>query len=131
MSTGRRITPTRTLIVPGKLHSLNEYLGACNTHNKSGGRMKREDQTKVEWFIRSQLRGVRIKNPVIMRYHWYEPNKRRDLDNISSYGRKVIQDALVRCGVIHNDGWRQVLGFSDFFYIDRKEPRIEVDIIEC
>ncbi|MBO5840087.1 MAG: RusA family crossover junction endodeoxyribonuclease [Methanobrevibacter sp.] len=92
--------------------------------------MKWEDQNRVEWFIRSQLRGVRIKKPVIMVYTWYEPNRKRDLDNISSYGRKVIQDALVHCGVIHNDGWKQILGFYDRFYVDRKEPRIEVVILE-
>lgn len=118
------------LVYPGKLHSLNEYIAACDSHHKAGGRMKAEDQGKVEWFIRSQLRGVRIKKPVIMRYCWYEPNRKRDLDNISSYGRKVIQDALVHCGVLHNDGWRQIVGFSDRFYVDRKEPRIEVEIIE-
>ena len=92
--------------------------------------MKWEDQNKVEWFIRSQLRGVRIKKPVTMYYTWYEPNRKRDLDNISSYGRKVIQDALVHCGVIQNDGWKQILGFADRFYVDRKEPRIEVVILE-
>lgn len=92
--------------------------------------MKWEDQNKVEWFIRSQLRGVRIKKPVTMLYSWYEPNRKRDLDNVSSYGRKVIQDALVHCGVLHNDGWKQILGFSDRFYVDRKEPRIEVVILE-
>lgn len=92
--------------------------------------MKWEDQNKVEWFIRSQLRGVRIKKPVTMLYTWYEPNRKRDLDNVSSYGRKVIQDALVHCGVLHNDGWKQILGFADRFYVDRKEPRIEVVILE-
>ena len=92
--------------------------------------MKWEDQNKVEWFIRSQLRGVRIKKPVTMLYTWYEPNRKRDLDNVSSYGRKVIQDALVHCGVLHNDGWKQILGCSDRFYVDRKEPRIEVVILE-
>lgn len=118
------------LVFPGKLPSLNEFISACNKNPKAGGRMKWEDQNRVEWFIRSQLRGVRIKKPVIMVYTWYEPNRKRDLDNISSYGRKVIQDALVHCGVIHNDGWKQILGFSDRFYVDRKEPRVEVVIME-
>lgn len=118
------------LIYPGKLHSLNEYISACRRNPYSGAKMKKEDQTKVEWFIRSQLRGIRIKNPVRMKYTWYEANKKRDLDNVSSYGRKVIQDALVHCGVIYDDSWKQVTGFSDRFYVDRKEPRIEVVIEE-
>ena len=124
------MSSSHKLVFPGKLPSLNEFISACNKNPKAGGRMKWEDQNRVEWFIRSQLRGVRIKKPVIMVYTWYEPNRKRDLDNISSYGRKVIQDALVHCGVLHNDGWKQILGFSDRFYVDRKEPRVEVVIME-
>lgn len=59
-----------------------------------------------------------------------EKNKRRDLDNISSFGRKVIQDALVNCHVLKNDGWEQICGFSDEFRIDAENPRIEVRILE-
>lgn len=90
--------------------------------------MKKDDQFVVEWFIRSQLRGIRLKKPVRMIYKWYEPNRKRDLDNISSYGRKVIQDALVRCGVLQGDGWNHITGFEDHFYVDKAEPRIEVEI---
>lgn len=65
-----------------------------------------------------------------MIYRWYEKDKRRDLDNVSSFGRKVIQDALVYTGVIQNDGWKEITGFSDEFYVDKKNPRIEVEIEE-
>ena len=92
--------------------------------------MKHKDQSNVEWYIRSQLRGIRLKKAVRMEYRWYEPNRKRDLDNISSYGRKIIQDALVATQVIQNDSWKQVEGFSDSFDVDRKNPRIEVTIVE-
>lgn len=65
-----------------------------------------------------------------MKYKWFEKDRRRDLDNISSFGRKVIQDALVKTRVLENDGWRHIVGFSDEFYIDKKSPRIEVEITE-
>ena len=80
--------------------------------------------------IKSQLRGRTVSGPVKMRYRWYEKNQRRDLDNISSFGRKVIQDALVKTGVLVNDGWKDILGFSDAFFVDKDRPRIEVDIME-
>lgn len=92
--------------------------------------MKRKDQQAVEWYIRSQLRGIRFKKPVKMAYTWFEPNRKRDLDNISSYGRKIIQDALVNTRVLKNDGWKQIAGFSDEFDVDPKNPRIEVVITE-
>lgn len=65
-----------------------------------------------------------------MHYTRYEPNKRQDKDNISSFGRKVIQDSLVQYGVLKDDGWKHVVGFSDRFEVDKENPRIEVKIIE-
>ncbi len=116
------------LNLPIRLHSLNEYIGACRRKPVVGARIKRDDQAAVEWYIKSQLRGVHIKHPVRMHYTWYEPNRRRDLDNVSSYGRKIIQDALVEVGVLKDDGWKQVTGFTDEFFVDKKNPRIEVEI---
>ena len=116
------------LTLPLRLHSLNEYISACRRKPVIGARMKKDDQLSVEWYIRSQLRGVHIKRSVRMSYRWYEPNKRRDLDNVSSYGRKVIQDALVEVGVLKDDSWKQITGFTDAFYVDKKNPRIEVEI---
>ena len=76
--------------------------------------------------IRQCMRGVKIDKPVFMEYRWYERNKRRDLDNISSFGRTVIQDSLV----LKNDGWKEIQGFSDTFFLDADNPRIEVFIRE-
>lgn len=73
---------------------------------------------------------MRIEKPVFMEYLWIEPNRRRDKDNISSFGRKVIQDALVSAGVLKDDGWKHVVGFSDRFEVDKENPRIEVIIKE-
>ena len=80
--------------------------------------------------IRHCMRGVKIDKPVFMEYRWYERNKRRDLDNISSFGRKVIQDSLVYAHVLKNDGWKEIKGFSDTFFLDADNPRIEVFIRE-
>ena len=118
------------LVIPMKLGSLNEYIGACRRNPYQGAQLKRRDQKSVEVYIRSQLRGTRLKKPVRMLYRWYEPNRKRDLDNISSYGRKIIQDSLVNCKVLANDGWKEIVGFSDEFYIDKKSPRIEIEIQE-
>ena len=39
-------------------------------------------------------------------------------------------DALVNCGVLKNDGWDQISGFTDTFCVDKEHPRIEVTITE-
>ena len=118
------------LIIHGRLDNLNDYTKACRTNPYKGSQMKKQNETKVLQEIYSQFGRLRITQPVRMKYIWYEPNTRRDLDNISSFGRKVIQDALVASKVLSNDGWNNIKGFSDEFYVDTKNPRIEVLIEE-
>lgn len=118
------------LIIPGTLPNLNDYIAAERTNRHKGAKMKADSVNIVAVAIRQCLRGARIENPVYMEYTWYEPNKRRDKDNISSFGRKVIQDAFVQCGALKDDGWKEVVGFSDRFKVDKENPRIEVLIKE-
>lgn len=118
------------LVIHGKLNNLNDYTTACRSNQYKGNSMKRRNEEKVLQEIYSQFGRLRIKKPVIMKYTWYEPDRRRDLDNISSFGRKVIQDALVASKVLVNDGWNEIKGFSDEFFVDSKNPRIEVLIME-
>ena len=42
----------------------------------------------------------------------------------------VSLDALVETGVLRNDGWSEIEGFSDDFALDPKNPRVEVTIEE-
>ena len=63
-------------------------------------------------------------------FDWYEKDRRRDLDNIYS-GKKFILDALVKCGVLQNDTQKWVIGLVDRIHTDKRNPRIEVTIIEA
>lgn len=119
------------LIIEGRLPGLNELLGAANAGYRLGNKLKQAAQDVVAWHIRQQLRGVRYANPIILHYAYYEPNRKRDKDNIAGGVHKVVQDALVKQGVIKNDGWKGVAGFTDLvFEVDRQNPRIEVTIEE-
>lgn len=118
------------LTIPGKLDNLNDYITACRTNQYKGAKVKHKNENRILQAIYQQLGRLRIKKPVYMSYSWYEPNKRRDLDNVSSFGRKVIQDALVISKVLENDGWKNIVGFQDDFYIDADNPRVEVVIRE-
>ena len=118
------------LTVPGMLNNLNDYIAAERAHRQKGAKMKASNGDIVAVAISQCLRGVRIERPVFMKYLWVEPNRRRDLDNISSFGRKVIQDSLVDAGGLKDDGGKYVVGFSDSFEVDADNPRIEVLIRE-
>lgn len=118
------------LTIPGRLPGLNDYIAAERANRHKGAKMKAVNEDIAVISIRQCMRGVRIEKPVFMEYTWVEPDKRRDKDNISSFGRKVVQDALVDAGVLKDDGWKYVVGFSDRFEVDKKNPRIEVLIKE-
>ena len=117
------------LIIKGKLPGLNEYIEAERRNRYKAAQMKREAEATVAWVIKANHMKP-ISRPVVMRYKWFEPNRKRDMDNISSYGRKVIQDALVKMGILKGDGWKYIRGFTDEFLVDKVNPRIEINIEE-
>lgn len=130
MNNSMKNTTTRAkLIIPGKLPGLNDYITAERASRFKAAKMKSETQTYISWCIRKCLRGVTFKRPVVMAYHWIEKDRKRDKDNIA-FAKKFIQDALVQCGVIHNDGWAEIEGFSDEFSVDKNNVRVEVLIWE-
>ena len=64
-----------------------------------------------------------------MHYVWVEPNRNRDKDNVA-FAKKFVQDGLVKAGVLVNDGWAQVEGFTDNFVVDKHHPRVEIELVE-
>ena len=117
--------------------NLNDYLKAerqtfrvRGKFTTKGNELKQTNQKRVIWILRQQLRGIHINKPIYIRYRFYEPNMKRDLDNISAFAHKIIQDALVKAEIIYNDGWKNIVGFSDSFAVDKNNPRIEVELIE-
>ena len=117
------------IVIPHVFHSLNEFIDAnrgVKSGRYSGNNMKQEDQA----IIRAYLPRIRVKRPVYIQYTYYERNKRRDMDNISGYFHKIFQDALVAAGVIPDDGWQWIKGFSDEFRVDQQWSRVEVIITE-
>ncbi len=121
----------QSMTVPGRLNGLNEYTRACRTHPHAGARMKRADQDAVLWAVKG-ARMLPCSGRVRIRYRFYEAPRRkgarlRDKSNIAGFAVKVIEDALVEAGVIPDDGWDVVAGYScDFFR--SSDPRIEVEV---
>ena len=122
---------------PGTRPGLNDYLKEERKFPRRGGTAhscgndrNQENRMFICNEIRRQLKRLKIQRPVHISYRFYEPNRRRDLDNIAGVAHKFIQDSLVRCGVLENDGWDQITGFSDAFFVDLHNPRIEITIRE-
>lgn len=123
--------------IEGTLPNLNEYIRADRVMIRGrkgcfskGNKLKQDAQQYVSTFIKSGLNNLHIENQIKIKYHFYEPNKRRDKDNVAAFAMKVIQDALVKEGVIKNDGWRNIESFECLFDVDKNNPRIEVTLEE-
>ena len=116
--------------IPFPLAGLNDIIDAERAHRQKGAKLKREQMNAVILVLRRQIRRP-LREPVTMRYLWVEKDRRRDKDNISGGGRKIIQDALVRMKALKNDGWGNIDGFSDEFAGDKKRPRVEIEIEEA
>lgn len=114
------------LIIHGRLPGLNEYIDAERRNRYLGAKVKSDAERAIRAEIAAQLRHVKIRQPVRMLYRWYESSRRRDKSNVCAYGRKVIEDALVGAGVLENDGWGEIDGFVDRFFVDGENPRVEV-----
>lgn len=109
---------------------LNDYIHACGKSPHVGGKMKRDYQLIASNAIRKQIGKVRITNPVKIHYRFFEADMRRDPSNLASFFVKVFEDSLQQCGVLPNDGWFNIAGYSQDFFVDKENPRIEVTITE-
>ena len=113
--------------IPLKLPSLNEYINECRRNRYKANAYKIKIQNDISWFL---MRVPKFKNPVWLHFHWIEANRKRDLDNIAS-AKKFVLDAMVAMGILQDDGWRYIRGFDDTFehgdehkvilYIDEEE----------
>lgn len=121
---------TAEFTIPTRLPGMNEYTDACRRHAQVGAKMKHNNQEIAAWAIKTQLRGVTFDKPVEITYTFFEPNRRRDKSNVAAFGIKVIEDALVMCGVLKDDGWAYIQAFTSRFMLDREKPRIVVQITD-
>lgn len=96
-----------------------------------GAQFKREIEEVIGWSIRQALASKtlhKVKTPVIIKINWHEKTKRRDVDNIQS-SQKFILDALVSKGVLVDDSRKYVKQIWHEI-IDDVKDYVEVELIE-
>lgn len=118
------------LVVDGRLDGLNNYTSANRTNPHVGGKVKHDNECKIIYAIRQQLKGIHIEKPVLIYYQFYEPNRRRDNDNILSCAAKFVQDSLTKTKVLQNDNQMCIPKFYFDTFVDKENPRIEITLTE-
>lgn len=99
-----------TFTIKAKLPSLNEVIRANRNNRYEGGRFKTDVEEVIGWAIKQAIvkKTLKpVKNPCVIYIDWHEKTKRRDVDNIQS-SQKFILDAMVANGILQNDSRRYV-----------------------
>lgn len=111
-----------TITIIGMLPSLNDYINAERRNRFMAAKMKKDAQTAVLW----QLKGLQpITELSFYHFEWSIHNQRKDPDNISAFGRKVIFDAMQVAGVLPNDNLKYIVGTADT-YVMAEEPSVTI-----
>lgn len=121
-----------TFSIHGRLPGINEYTEACRRNPHVGNRMKKDNEDVCIWTIRQQMHNMKIElplgYPVNINYEYHENKIKRDIDNISGFAHKILQDALVSAGVLKDDSFAYVKGYTDRFYEDTDKGCERIDI---
>lgn len=107
---------SQTFTIPTRMPNLNDYTRAIGKSRYVGGDMKDEWDARVMREAQAAKLG-HFTEPITIEFHWYEPNTNRDVDNVA-FAKKFILDGLQKAGVITNDNYKWVRGFSDHFHYD-------------
>jgi len=116
-------------VIEGRLPSANEFINAGYRNRYVANNMKAKAEERIVEAVKSQ--GVcRFDKPVKIGIAWYEPNARKDCDNVA-FAKKFIQDALVKAGVLEDDSRKYVAGYlGEEFPVDKDNPRVVVTLTD-
>lgn len=113
------------IVIKSKLPTLNEIIAIAKRNPFAYAKMKKDYTNLVRY---SSLKLKPIKTPAKFIIKYFLKNKRKDPDNIA-VGKKFIFDGLIKAGKIKNDGWQEIAGWEEYFFVDKNE-RIEITIKE-
>lgn len=129
MPGGERGTVIQKFVIPGNLPGLNLLIAANRANRYKGAKLKKDADMQVIAAIRKYHIGAVKGYPVEVRIWFYEKDHRRDIDNVYS-GGKFILDALQKAGVLQGDGQKYIDRLRYGHHTDPGYPRVEVEIIE-
>lgn len=115
------------IVINGELTDLNSYIKKLNYNRFAANEIKQIETQRVAFECINQKVTRVEKYPVIVNFSWYSKDNRMDIDNVC-FAKKFILDGMVIAGVLDNDSRKFVNGFKDMFYVDKRNPRVVVEI---
>lgn len=110
-------------VIKERLPSLNDLVAENRRNKYAGAKMKKQIDELIQIYILSARNKGTVKPPatypIEIYIEWHENNKRRDVDNIQS-AKKYILDAMTKSGIIKDDSRRYVSQVHDIIVDDIK-----------
>jgi len=122
---------TQSFFIPTTLPSLNEIISAAKSGHGRGNaysRMKKSVTDVVCWCAKEAK--LEPMDKVTILFYWKEKSMRKDPDGFTT-GKKFICDGLVKAGVLPDDGWKYIMGFSDKWEVDKENPGVYVELYDA
>ena len=113
--------------IPGRLPGMNEVIDKARSNKYSSAQLKKAWTQRVADVVRMTFRTIKPLRIVWISFRWVEKNKRRDPDNLI-VAKKFVLDGLVLAGMLKNDGWGEIAGFTDTWEVG--EPGVWVSVKE-
>lgn len=112
--------------IHSRLPSLNDVISDNRANRYKGAKLKKDTEALIIAEIKRQKVQPVTEYPVEVFIRWVEPNRKRDVDNVQS-SKKFILDAMVKAWVLVNDSPRYVAQVYDHVDYD-KSAMVEVEI---
>ena len=124
----RLIRITSPYFVAGLISYNNEIIKAAKIKHgpNSYPSVKRSWTEVIAMLARNQMEPIKGRVDIVIRS--YEPDKRRDPDNVCAGAFKFILDGLVKAGIIETDSQKVINSMSFEVVTDKKNPRVEVTV---
>ena len=118
------------IIIPLPLMTLNQYIKVERGNMFGGAKVKKQATETVMLAVRKEMnRGVKFQWGKPLSFDWYWYDKRTDPDNIA-FQHKFIFDGMQKAKFLENDNWDHIVELRDRFFIDKANPRVEVEEID-
>lgn len=112
------------VVLYGAYCDLNTYVQKERSHRFAGAKVKEKETNRNI----NEVKGREGYDYNFIYFKWFRKNKKKDPDNIA-FSKKFILDTFVKGGFLTGDGWKQIGGFCDDFFVDEIE-RTEVFLFE-
>lgn len=115
-------------VIPFKLPSLNKVNGTNRANRYAGARQKKGTDAAIVQIIKTAKLNP-VRRPCIVHMLFMESDLRRDVDNVES-AKKFVLDALVKSEILLGDAPKYVVGAPAYTLYTQGDPYVAVTIVD-